>query len=149
MSMRASEIALVQATFAHIAARPEALVLRFYARLFALDPTIRVLFPVEMAEQRQKLFDALALLVNNLEQPEVITPQLQDLGRRHMRYGVEERDYATLEVALLAALEESLGAEWTDAVGTAWTSAYHLLRDAMCVAYHEGTTEQNASSSPE
>ena len=43
--------------------------------------------------------------------------------------------------ALLAALEETLGEKWNDAVGTAWTSAYHLLRDAMCVAYHEEATE--------
>ena len=38
----------------------------------------------------------------------------QDLGKRHVKYGVQPAHYDVVGQALLATLESGLGAEWTE-----------------------------------
>jgi len=60
----------------------------FYGRLFEIAPDVRALFPADLAEQKKKLIAMLATAVNNLHQVGSIVPAVQDLGRRHVGYGV-------------------------------------------------------------
>ena len=61
----------------------------FYERLFEIDPTTRPLFePERMPEQRRKLVQALAAVVQGLDDLGAILPAVEDLGRRHAGYGV-------------------------------------------------------------
>ena len=60
----------------------------FYGRLFTLDPSLRGLFKGDMAEQGRKLMAMIGVAVGNLDRLETVVSAVQDLGRRHVRYGV-------------------------------------------------------------
>jgi len=104
----------------------------FYERLFAIDATIRALFKTtNLTEQRRKLIQALALVVNGLDNLDALVPAIADLGRRHAQYGVKEGQYDTVGAALLWTLEQGLGSGWTPEVKAAWSGAYTLVADVM------------------
>jgi hemoglobin-like flavoprotein len=103
----------------------------FYDRLFAIAPHVRTLFPDDLREQKIKLIGMLATVVSNLHQVEQIIPNVEDLGRRHVRYGVTAEHYEPVGAALLWTLEQGLGAEFTLPVRAAWGAAYTTLSGAM------------------
>ncbi|MBL7497104.1 hemin receptor [Frankia sp. CNm7] len=129
--MNPDEIRLVQETFGAVAPASDAVAILFYTRLFELDPSLRVMFPDDLAEQRGKLMHMLAVAVNGLSRLDSIVPAVQALGVRHAGYGVTEAHYDTVGAALLATLAEGLGDAFTPPVKDAWTSAYTLLADTM------------------
>ena len=73
----------------------------------------------------------LATAVSNLHQVEKIVPAVQDLGRRHVGYGVTADQYEPVGEALLWTLEKGLGPAFTPQVNEAWTSAYTTLASVM------------------
>jgi pimeloyl-ACP methyl ester carboxylesterase len=68
--------------------------------------------------------------VDNLRRPERLVPLLEDLGRRHARYGVEPGHFDAVGDALLGALSE-LDPGWSEAVAAAWRGAYARIAEAM------------------
>jgi hemoglobin-like flavoprotein len=103
----------------------------FYARLFALDPSLRTLFKGDMVEQGRKLMTMLALVVSKLDQLDRLLPAVQALGERHAQYGVQPSDYETVAEALLWTLGQGLDEAYTPEVEAAWTAAYTTLAAAM------------------
>src|SRR3954452_16576403 len=95
------QIALVQETFATITPIADDAAALFYRRLFELDPSLQAMFRGDMAEQRRKLMQMLTAAVKGLAHLEQLVPVVQDLGRRHAGYGVEDRHYDTVGAALL------------------------------------------------
>ena len=69
--MITDQVTLVKSSFASIVPAADAVATQFYARLFALDPALRVLFESDMREQRHKLMRMLAAIVDELEQREL------------------------------------------------------------------------------
>src|SRR5262249_61519552 len=93
----------------------------FYRRLFQIDPATRELFgATDMFAQRKKLLQTLGFAVSSLDNLDVLMSMLQDLGRRHVGYGVTAKQYESVGVALLWALERTLGPAWTPAAAAAW-----------------------------
>jgi len=104
----------------------------FYERLFAIDPTTEPMFAtVDAAEQRKKLLAALAHVVGGLDDFGTIQPVLEDLGRRHAGYGVQDSQYDSVGRALLWTLEQGLGEAWTDEAAEAWATAYGAISGTM------------------
>jgi hemoglobin-like flavoprotein len=104
----------------------------FYDRLFQIDPTTRPLFQAtNLKDQRQKLIQALTVVVRSIDHMEGLAPTLADLGRRHAQYGVSKAHYDSVGEALLWTLEQGLGSAWTLELRAAWTSAYDMLADIM------------------
>jgi len=104
----------------------------FYRRLFELDPDLQPLFgSADMTAQRKKLIQSLSLVINSLSDPEPLEGYLEALGRRHVEYGVCDRHYDTVEVALLWTLEQVLGEAWNEAVRDAWSDAYRVVAEVM------------------
>lgn len=123
--------ALVRESFAKVVPiAPQAAAL-FYDRLFQLDPGLRPLFTGDMREQGRKLMAMIATAVNNLDRLDTIAPAVQDLGRRHVAYGVQPEHYQTVGAALLWTLGQGLGDAFSPAVEAAWTEAYTILADVM------------------
>jgi nitric oxide dioxygenase len=89
------------------------------------------MFKADMAEQKKKLMQMLALVVQGLDQPETILPAVRSLGQRHSEYGVQDEHYAAVGEALLWTLELGLGQGFTPAVRDAWTEAYSMLANSM------------------
>jgi hemoglobin-like flavoprotein len=122
---------LVRDSFAKIAPNAEVAAGMFYDRLFALDPSMRPLFKGDMAEQGRKLMKVIATAVANLHRLEAIVPTVQDLGRRHVGYGVKPAHYQTVAAALLWTLERGLGKEFTSETRQAWVECYTTLASTM------------------
>ncbi|WP_118134132.1 globin family protein [Oceanicella sp. SM1341] len=129
--MTPDQIALVQQSFERISPQAEAAGGVFYDRVFELAPQVRPLFPDDMAGQKMKLIQMLAIAVNGLTDLPRILPAVTALGRRHAVYGVEEAHYAVVGRALLDTLQDMLGDSFTPETRAAWTEAYDLLAGVM------------------
>ena len=129
--MNAEQIALIQSSFEKLAPAAEDLAATFYRRLFELDPTLRRLFQHDIELQGRKFMTMLVVVVRGLDALDRLLPDVENLGRRHVAYGVYDTHYQTVAVALLWAIQDHLGAHWTPAVGEAWATAYRLLADTM------------------
>ena len=84
-----------------------------------------------MKEQGRKLIGMISVAVQGLSRPEAIVPAVQDLGRRHARYGVKPQHYDTVAAALIWTLGKGLGDAFTPEVKAAWTQTYKLLARTM------------------
>jgi hemoglobin-like flavoprotein len=122
---------LVQDSFTSIATIADDAAILFYQKLFELDPSLKPMFPGEMAGQRKKLMQMLTAAVKGLDRLEQLVPVVKDLGRRHGGYGVKESHYDTVGAALLWTLEAGLGRNFTPEVKEAWTAVYGLLATTM------------------
>lgn len=122
---------LVRTTFALVEPDAEAVSVRFYARLFELEPELRRLFPADMAAQRRSLMQMLGVAVRGLDRLDQLVPAVQEMGARHATYGVEDGHYAIVGRALLDTLEAGLGDAFTAEVRDAWTVVYQVLAGTM------------------
>jgi hemoglobin-like flavoprotein len=147
--MTPDQVALVQHTFKKVVPIAATAADLFYDRLFAIAPQLRPLFPLNLREQKTKLIAMLATVISNLHQPEKMMAQVEQLGRRHVRYGVTGDHYAPVGEALLWTLERGLGAEFTPFVKAAWTEAYVALSGVMKRAATESLDHRRAATGAE
>ena len=103
----------------------------FYAKLFELDASTRLLFPSDTGEQGNKLRSMLTFAVNNIGHLAHLAPTIRELGRRHLADGVRDDHYAIMGAALLWTLARCLGPSCTDEVREAWVAAIIMVSDAM------------------
>ena len=122
---------LVQESFKNVAPIADTAAKLFYQKLFELDPELKPLFKGDMEEQGKKLMKMIATAVNALDRLDDIVRAVQDLGVRHVAYGVKDKDYDTVGEALLWTLEQGLGDLYTPEVQEAWTAVYGVLSDTM------------------
>ncbi len=135
--MNTQQITLVQQSFARVAPIADVAADLFYARLFELDPSLRVMFPTDLKEQKHKLMTTLTVVVNGLTRLEALVPAVRALGQRHAGYGVQPEHYQTVAEALLWTLEQGLGDAFTPETKAAWIAAYTLLAQTMITAAEE------------
>ena len=90
-----------------------------------------------MKEQGRRLMEMINTAVEGLNNLEAIVPAVQDLGRRHGGYGVEDRHYESVASALLWTLRQGLGAAFTPEVKDAWVETYGILAGVMQAAAAE------------
>lgn len=74
---------------------------------------------------------SLGTVVNSLTSIETVLPNLKDMARRHVDYGVKPEHYDTVGAALLWTLEQGLGPAFTPDVKGAWTAAYTAVAGVM------------------
>ncbi|CAM9670726.1 unnamed protein product [Discosporangium mesarthrocarpum] len=93
----------------------------FYGRLWDVYPETKGLFEdTDMESQKEKLMKTLGVAVSMLNDLDGLVPILQDLGRRHIDYGVKANMYPMVMESLLWTLEKGLGEEWTPEAAAAW-----------------------------
>ncbi|MBX9257211.1 HAMP domain-containing protein [Desmonostoc muscorum CCALA 125] len=129
--MSMSKVDLVQSSFAKVQPIAATAAELFYQRLFELSPSLRPLFKGSMEDQQRKLMSTLAIAVQGLRQPAAIIKAVQELGKRHIAYGVTVEYYDVVGEALLWALEQGLGEAFTPQVRRAWEEAYKFLSEIM------------------
>jgi methyl-accepting chemotaxis protein len=134
MSLTRSQIAEVKRTWAMCLPIADTAADVFYGRLFTLDPKLKPLFKPDMKEQKRMLMSLLNAAVGMLDDLPALVPVVQQLGRRHVGYGVKEKDYATVGQALLDTLERGLAEAWTPPVKEAWVAVYGVLSKTMISA---------------
>lgn len=118
-------------TFATVERQSHVAALVFYQRLFELNPMLRPLFKTDIELQAAKLMDMLATALSLMEKPEELTETLEELGARHVTYGVRTEHYETVGEALLAMLSSVLGKDFTPDTRKVWTELYQFIAATM------------------
>lgn len=135
--MTPEKVKLVQDSFAKVAPIAGTAADIFYDRLFELDPSVRKMFPEDLSNQKVKLMQMLGTAVNGLSDLPSIVPAVQDLGRKHVDYGVKDAHYDTVGSALIFTLEKGLGDDFTPEVKDAWVETYGVVSTTMKAAAAE------------
>jgi NAD(P)H-flavin reductase/hemoglobin-like flavoprotein len=124
-------------SFARVAMHGDAVPLFFYSDLFLRHPQVRDMFPVSMAAQRDRLLNALATIVSNVDRIEDLRPFLESLGRDHRKFGTIAEFYPLVGTSLLATLAHFSGDGWTPGLAEQWAAAYQIVADVMIGAAQE------------
>jgi len=135
--MTQDEIALVKDSWAKVLPISETAAELFYGKLFELDPSVRAMFKGDMKEQGRKLMMILNTAVNALDKLETIVPAIQDMGKRHVGYGVKDEHYDTVGEALIWTLGAGLEDAFTEETKAAWVGVYTIVADTMKTAAAE------------
>ncbi|MBD1847871.1 mechanosensitive ion channel [Cyanobacteria bacterium FACHB-63] len=131
-SKASPQIELLESSFEKIKPHASQFSASFYQNLFRTNPKLRSMFrTTDMEKQQQKLMSALVLLVENVRNPDLLVPVLQDLGAKHKGYGVIEKHYPAVSAALLQTFEQYLRGDWTKEVQQAWTDTFEAIAQIM------------------
>lgn len=135
--MESNVVDAVQSSFEKVRPISEKAAEIFYSKLFEKDPSLKPLFKGDMQEQGRKLMTMLGMAVGSLKFMDKLLPIAQDLGKRHVAYGVTAPMYDTVGAALLETLEAGLGPDFTPELKSAWTEVYTTLALVMKEAAYE------------
>lgn len=144
--MTSRQIELVQTSWEKCVPMADQAAAFFYGKLFELDPSLKPLFKTDIKEQGKKLMVMITAAVRGLDNLDKLVPVVEDLGRRHVSYGVKGEHYSTVGVALLWTLEQGLGEAFTPEVKEAWAATYGILSSTMQKA---ATTAALSSNNPQ
>jgi NAD(P)H-flavin reductase/hemoglobin-like flavoprotein len=111
----------------------DAMISKFYTCWFAIDDSVRDMFPPDMAEQRAVFARALDWALGEFIDQRADEPVafLAQLGRDHRKYGVTQSHYESLAHALYATLTANLEEQWTDEVDEAARQVINLVTGVM------------------
>jgi nitric oxide dioxygenase len=130
--MNAEHAQLIRDGWAQLTPRADEVGRAFYSRLFALAPETREMFAnVDLAAQRRKFLDMLAILVRLADDPADIITETVSLAQQHAQYGVNEHHLAAGRQALIETIESSLGERFTPEAHRAWAHFYDLATAVM------------------
>src|SRR5687768_9352481 len=87
------EIRLVRQSWSQVMPIADTAAELFYRRLFEIAPHVIPLFKGDMKAQGKKLMGMINTVVIGLDRLDAIVPAIQDLGKRHKAYGVQNADY--------------------------------------------------------
>ena len=121
---------LVQSSFEVLVDNVDVAAQTFYDHLFALDPSLRSMFASDI-KQGRKLMQMFLTLVNGLNEPDNLIPELSALGKRHVTYGVKPEHFPIVGKALLQTVERALGDDFTPDMAAAWQMTYDELKQIV------------------
>jgi len=130
LDLTATQIDLIKSSFSQVVPIANQAAGLFYGRLFEIAPETKSLFyHTEMTDQGVKLMQMIGHAISLLTTPERLVPALQNLGQRHVNYGVTAAHYDAVGTALLWTLEQGLGDAFTPETRDAWTQVYTIMAD--------------------
>ncbi|MER6845093.1 globin domain-containing protein [Streptomyces platensis] len=128
---------LIRRTMAEIEPVADKVTSYFYALLFVQYPDLRALFPASMDTQRDRLFKALLTAAQHVDDAEVLTAYLANLGRGHRKYGTQPDHYPAVGECLLNSLARYATSTWGPETQAAWVRAYTAISQIMIDAAAE------------
>nr|WP_317056601.1 globin domain-containing protein [Roseovarius sp. W115] len=129
--MSATDIELVQRSFAHVRAELETHSDVFYTALFERAPALRALFRDDLEGQGMKFMTTLRFVVRNLGDQKAMDEKLGQLGHAHATLGVKTAEFDPMEEALIDTIRNTLQDLFTPQLESAWRAAYAEARDTM------------------
>ena len=125
-------IQLLENSFNKIKPHAIAFSASFYQRLFIYHPELKPLFEkTDKISQEKKLIASLALIVENLSNPEELTNALKSLGAYHHEIGTLPEHYPYIGQALIETFAIFLDRDWNQEIQQAWLDAYNLISEIM------------------
>ncbi|WP_221392988.1 globin domain-containing protein [Dyadobacter sp. NIV53] len=130
-------ILIIKTSWSYIVTQPVNPGALFYDELFKLAPGLIPMFKSDKEDQQTKFTDMITFMVLNLQNTRDIQKQINEMGKRHVGYGVTAEHYELVGTALINTLNTSLGDMWNNETRLAWTNLYDLWSSAMILASHE------------
>src|SRR5262249_18403307 len=100
----------------------------------------RPLFPQDLTDLQGHFEAALALVIRNLDEMEILRGPIRDLGAQHVHWGARPEDYVTARNALVTAIG-SLSPNWNTTLEGYWRAAI----TAIIVPMLEGAAVHTAT----
>jgi len=123
---------MLRDSFDLVITRTPDLTLGFYEVLFARYPHLERLFGRNTrGVQERMLAEAIAAVLDHLDDAAWLADTLGALGRRHVEYGVTDAMYDQVGDALLTTLAIAAGDDWTPALADQWAAAYGAIAAMM------------------
>ena len=145
MTLTPRNISDIRASWRVLAADADGFTADFYAALFRRDPGLRPLFAhTDLPAQRKKLVAALALVVRHADDLSPVLGPLEEMGARHVGYGVKDSDYATVGGALIETMEAHLREAFSPEIRDAWTAAYGAVAGTMMAGAQAAEARKSA-----
>jgi hemoglobin-like flavoprotein len=111
----------------------------FYSKLFVEAPELYHLFKTPRPEQSKKLIGMISVVVAKLDKLSDLTYDIEQLAKRHVRYGTQPEHYTVVGSALLWTLEVGLSTSWNEELKEAWSLCYGILSSTMIKASEYAT----------
>ncbi|NET31462.1 MAG: 2Fe-2S iron-sulfur cluster binding domain-containing protein [Cyanothece sp. SIO1E1] len=127
------DIFLIQQSMPFLFAHESAFASEFYRRLFEKAPQARQLFKGNMERQVALLSHVLKGTVYALCRPQNLVMGLQELGKRHISYGVKKEHFALVKEVLLETLSSSIGRGYNELTHQAWDRVLDIAFQQMQV----------------
>ncbi len=112
----------------------------FYSNLFKVAPGVRPLFPEDMFEQSEKLWNTIVKVVESAHDLTQIEADLKALGARHVSYGAEPAHYAVVTDVLIQTMATLMNDRWTEETRNTWKAAL----EEVCTLMLEGAGNRAA-----
>ena len=112
----------------------------FYTNLFKVAPGVRHLFPEDMFQQSEKLWNSIVMVVESADDLSGIQDALRDLGARHVHFGATPEHYAVVTDTLIETIAHVMKDEWSAAHQDAWRQTL----TAVCATMLDGAGERAA-----
>lgn len=126
------DIEILENSFNRVKNNAVAFSASFYSRLFSHHPELKPLFAKADANaQEKKLIASLAIIVENLRNPEQLTMALKSLGAYHQEVGTIKDHYPFVGQALIETFVQYLGDDWNQKTEQNWLDAYNLITEIM------------------
>ena len=123
---------IVQSTVGRLFDGPESFADNFYLRLFAAAPETEALFKEGANMQGAMLEQMLRSVVYSLDRKGQLALGLQQLGHRHVQYGVESRHYDLFRQPMLDTITDMLGDRAADPrITEAWKATVDMIVSLM------------------
>jgi NAD(P)H-flavin reductase/hemoglobin-like flavoprotein len=122
---------LLKESWSYVEEDADDLINHMYARLFLAEPGLRDLFPVDMANQRNRMVGALVAMIQTVDDPERFGALLKSIGRDHRKYHVQPEHFAAVGKALLQTMRAYVGPRWSRQYEHAWRDAYEAVANQM------------------
>ncbi|WP_437964050.1 globin domain-containing protein [Sorangium sp. So ce260] len=125
-------VGLLRESFELVIEREPNLTHRFYGILFSRYPQVKPLFGRNSRAQQEKMLtEALASVIDRLEDASWLEEKLMAMGAKHVDYGVTDAMYPWVADALISAIAEVAAADWTPEHQRAWTDALGAIASLM------------------
>lgn len=126
-----NETALLQASYARMAARHRTAAQDFYGRLLAIAPELRPAARHELGGNGQMFMATLGMLVRGLCETPALLPVAASLAERYLTFGADAERLPRIGEALLATIADTLGDDLSAEAQRAWALAYDALCDGL------------------
>lgn len=125
---------IVKATAPVLATHGNAIITRFYLRLFEAHPELKNVFNIahqQQGQQQEALARAVYAYAENIEDPSSLAAVLRNVANKHASLDVKPEHYPIVGEHLLGAIKDVLGEAATDEIISAWAQAYGNLADLL------------------
>lgn len=147
--MNNHEITEVRRSWELASTRMTLLTQLFCTRMQLIESPHRTLFCDDPATDARLLLRLVGIAVNGLNQPRILLPLLETLGRQNARRIFHARQGSAVIRALLGALKTALGPSFNGAARHAWIAGYRTVIQAMAVGMAEAARGSRWNSDSE